>query len=80
VRRGHGEDVRLIRKVHGTEDMALNIVDQDEGIAGGSCPVPTDEAVHAGRLGQRPQVHAPQCLQDGQRVHARHGKAACGKG
>ena len=33
--------VRLIRKIHGTEDMVLNIVvDQDEGIAGGSCPVP----------------------------------------
>lgn len=33
--------VRLIRKIHGTEGMALNIVvDQDEGIAGGSCPVP----------------------------------------
>ena len=33
-------EVRLIRKIHGTEEMALNIVDQDEGIAGGSCPVP----------------------------------------
>ena len=40
VRRGHGVGVRLIRKIHGTEEMALNIVDQDEGIAGGSCPVP----------------------------------------
>jgi hypothetical protein len=49
VRRGHGLKVRLIRKIHKTEDMAHNIVDQHEDISGGSCPVPLRIDYHTSR-------------------------------